>query len=338
MSQRPTPLSPRSNVWDDPRIVAPDEAAWAALSPAEREAAVEEIVAVLDGSLNAMSEGTPHFRNKSGAAADLDGHFRRAGRRVFLACELAVIYPGEPALVPDVSVVMDCDPDLDLGSWVVATRGRGIDVAIEVRNTGAKHKDLVENVRDYARVGIPEYFSFDCRSLILRGWRLGAPNARTYQPIVAQGGLLTSRVLGLEIAVVDRRLRFFAHQALVPSALELVNRLQAMTDESQQAALESQRAALESERAALESHQAALESERAALESERIAQEADARTAKLRASVAGSIVRVCERQGVALDGAQRAMIAAEEDVDRLGRWLDRCLGAATATEIFADPT
>ena len=324
MSQRPTPLSPRSNVWDDPRIVAPDEAAWAALSPAEREAAVEEIVAVLDGSLNAMSEGTPHFRNKSGAAADLDGHFRRAGRRVFLACELAVIYPGEPALVPDVSVVMDCDPDLDLGSWVVATRGRGIDVAIEVRNTGAKHKDLVENVRDYARVGIPEYFSFDCRSLILRGWRLGAPNARTYQPIVAQGGLLTSRVLGLEIAVVDRRLRFFAHQALVPSALELVNRLQAMTDESQQAALESQRAALESERAALES--------------ERIAQEADARTAKLRASVAGSIVRVCERQGVALDGAQRAMIAAEEDVDRLGRWLDRCLGAATATEIFADPT
>ena len=154
MSQRPTPLSPRSNVWDDPRIVAPDEAAWAALSPAEREAAVEEIVAVLDGSLHAMSEGTPHFRNKSGAAADLDGHFRRAGRRVFLACELALIYPGEPALVPDVSVVMDCDPDLDLGSWVVATRGRGIDVAIEVRNTGAKHKDLVENVRDYARVGM----------------------------------------------------------------------------------------------------------------------------------------------------------------------------------------
>ena len=134
MSQRPTPLSPRSDVWDDPRIVAPDEAAWAALSPAEREAAVEEIVAVLDGSLHAMSEGTPHFRNKSGAAADLDGHFRRAGRRVFLACELALIYPGEPALVPDVSVVMDCDPDLDLGSWVVATRGRGIDVAIEVRN------------------------------------------------------------------------------------------------------------------------------------------------------------------------------------------------------------
>lgn len=316
MSQHPTIPSPRSRVWDDPRIVAPDQDTWAKMSPAEREAAVEEIVAVLDGSLNAMSEGTPHFRNKSGAAADLDGHFRRAGRQVFLACELAVIYPGEPALVPDVLAVMDCDPDLELGSWVVARQGRGIDVAIEVRNTGAKHKDLVENVRDYARVGIPEYFSFDCRSLILRGWRLGAPNARTYQPIVAQGGLMTSGVLGLELAVVDRRLRFFANQALVPSATELVSRLQAMTDESQRAALESERAALGSERAALE---------------------AAAQTARLRGAVAASIVRLCDRQGVALDAAQRAMIAAEEDVERLARWLDRCLGASTAAEIFADP-
>jgi len=322
MSQQPTNPPTKGRVWDDPRIVAPDEAAWAEMSPAEREAAVEEIVAVLDESLNAMSEGTPHFRNKSGAAADLDGHFRRAGRKVFLACELAVIYPGEPALVPDVLAVLDCDPDLDLGSWVVATQRRGIDLAIEIRNTGAKHKDLVENVRDYAQVGIPEYFSFDCRSATLRGWRLGAPDARTYQPMVPQGGLLTSRVLGLELAVVDRRLRFFANQALVPSASELVSRLQAMTDESQRAALESQLAALESERMVLESRRAA--------------SEAEARAAKLRASVAASIVRLCDRQGVALDDAQRAMIAAERDADRLTRWFDRCLDASTAAEIFVD--
>jgi Uma2 family endonuclease len=315
MSQHPTIPSPRSRVWDDPRIVAPDEAAWARMSPAEREAAVEQIVAVLDETLNAMSEGTPHFRNKSGAAADLDGHFRRAGHPVFLACELAVIYPGEPALVPDVLAVLDCDPDLDLGSWVVATQRRGIDLAIEIRNTGAKHKDLVENVRDYARVGIPEYFSYDCRSATLRGWRLGSPDARTYQPMVPQGGLLTSRVLGLELAVVDRRLRFFANQALVPSASELVSRLQAMTDESQRAALESERAALESERAALES---------------------EARAARLRAAVSSSIVRLCDRQGIALDASQRAMIDAERDVDRLTRWFDRCLDASTAADVFVD--
>jgi len=315
MSEQPTNPPATLRVWDDPRIVAPDETTWARLSPDERESAVESIVAVLDETLNAMSEGTPHFRNKSGAAADLDGHFRRAGRRVFFACELAVLYPGEPALVPDVLAVLDCDPDLDLGSWVVATQRRGIDLAIEVRNTGAKHKDLVENVRDYARVGIPEYFSFDCRSATLRGWRLGAPDARTYQPIVAQGGFLLSRVLGLELGVVDRRLRFFANQALVPSANELVSRLQAMTDESQRAALESERAALESERAALA---------------------AEARATKLRSTVAASIVRVCERQGIALDAEQRAMLAGEHDVDRLARWFDRCLDAATAAEIFAD--
>ncbi|MBK6535286.1 MAG: Uma2 family endonuclease [Deltaproteobacteria bacterium] len=322
MSQQPTNPPTKGRVWDDPRIVAPDEAAWAEMSPAEREAAVEEIVAVLDESLNAMSEGTPHFRNKSGAAADLDGHFRRAGRKVFLACELAVIYPGEPALVPDVLAVLDCDPDLDLGSWVVATQRRGIDVAIEVRNTGAKHKDLVENVRDYARVGIPEYFSFDCRSATLRGWRLGAPDARTYLSLSVLGSLPSVGAVCSSSRSSCADSRASLNQALVPSASELVSRLQAMTDESQRAALESQLAALESERTALESRRAA--------------SEAEARAAKLRATVAASIVRLCDRQGVALDDAQRAMIAAERDADRLTRWFDRCLDASTAAEIFVD--
>ena len=211
--------------------------------------------------------------------------------------------------MPDVVAVMDCDPDLELGSWVVAAQRRGIDLVIEVRNTGARRKDLVENVRDHARLGVPEYFSFDCRSATLRGWRLGAPDARTYQPIVAQGGLLTSRVLGIELAVVDRGLRFFANQALVPSASEPVSRLEAMTDESQ----------------------------RAALESERAAQAADARATKLRGTVAGSIVRLCERQGIALDAGQRARLAVEQDVDRLARCFDRSLDAATAAETFGEP-
>ena len=92
----------------------------------------------------------------------------------------------------------------------------------------------------------------------------------------------------------------------------------------------------ESQRAALESQLAALESERTALESRRAASEAEARAAKLRATVAASIVRLCDRQGVALDDAQRAMIAAERDADRLTRWFDRCLDASTAAEIFVD--
>ncbi|MEZ4407754.1 MAG: Uma2 family endonuclease [Polyangiales bacterium] len=203
--------------WDDPRLIFPDEETWAGLPPAERERVIERIVDVLEEYRAAMSEGVRHFRRKAGAGADLDAHFRRAGRGVFVACELAVFYPAEPVIVPDVLAVMDCDPDIEPESWVVQDQGRGIDVIVEVRNLGKKHKDIVDNVRDYARRRVPEYFSFHCRTGQLRGWRLTEPGARVYQPIVPQGGYLRSEVLGLELAVVDLRLRFYANQALVPT-------------------------------------------------------------------------------------------------------------------------
>ncbi len=247
-SQHPKPR----RVWDDPRIVFPDEETWARLSPAEREATVERIEAVLDEHREAMSEGLRHFKRKAGAAADLDAHFRRVGRAVLVGSEQAVLYPGEPVIVPDLYCVLDCDPDYEPERWVVQDEKRGVDIIIEVRNLGKKHKDVVENVRDYARVRIPEYFSFDCRRGVLRGWRLPEPTARTYQPIVPQKGTLRSQVLGLELAVVHLRLRFFEGQAMIPTETELVARLQAIADDRQDALDGAERARADAERARMD--------------------------------------------------------------------------------------
>jgi Putative restriction endonuclease len=156
-------------------------------------------------------------KRKMGIALDLDAHFRRTGRQVYIGSNLAVLYPGETVIVPDVLAVVDCDPDYEPERWVVLDEKRGIDLVIEVRNLGKKHKDLVENVRDYARVRIPEYFSYDCRSGALRGWRLADPKAQSYVPIVPQGGYLRSQVLGLDLAVVHNRLRFFSNESMIPS-------------------------------------------------------------------------------------------------------------------------
>lgn len=246
MSSKPSPVM---RAWDDPRVVFPDEETWARLSPVEREAVIDRIVDVLDEYREAMSEGTRHVRRKVGIAGDLDAHFRRAGRGVYIGMELAVFYPREPVIVPDVLAVMDCDPDIEPESWVVQDQGRGVDVVIEVRNLGRKHKDVVENVRDYARRRIPEYFSYDCRRSTLRGWRLSAPGAQSYVPIVPQGGYLPSAVLGLDLCVVDARLRFFTNGAMVPNARELAARLQAVVDQ-QRATVEEAEA--ERDRAALE--------------------------------------------------------------------------------------
>ncbi len=307
-------------VWDDPRIVFPDEETWSRLSLSEREAVVERIEAVLDEHREAMTEGVKHSKRKAGIAADLDAHFRRLGRGVLLANELGVFYPGEAVIVPDVVAVLDCDPDYEPESWIVQDEKRGVDLVIEVRNLGRKHKDVVENVRDYARVGIPEYFSFDCRRGVLRGWRL-AVGTRAYQPIVPQGGYLRSNVLGLDLAVVQLRLRFFVNQSLVPSEGELVARLQSLADERQGVVDEAERQRAEAER------------QRA--EAERQRADVIDRLARVQVVLARNLLEGCRLRGLALTDEQAARVATETDVDRLTAWSERLFSAASADELLA---
>jgi hypothetical protein len=68
------------------------------MSPAERDGEEERILDALDEYREAMAEGTLHSRPKINAYKDLSDHLGRAGRRVFLATELFVLYPGEPAM------------------------------------------------------------------------------------------------------------------------------------------------------------------------------------------------------------------------------------------------
>ncbi len=303
----PSQLSTPLRVWDDPRIRVPDAETWSRLTPREREAAIERIKAVFDEYREAMAEGVRHSKRKTGIAADLDAHFRRAGRAVLLANELAVLYPGEPVIVPDVLAVLDCDPDYEPDSWSVQDEKRGIDLVIEVRNLGRKHKDLVENVRDYARLKIPEYFSFDCRRGLLRGWRLAQSETRSYQPIVPQGGYLRSEVLGLEMTVVGMRLRFFSNQSMIPTEAELVARLQSLADERLGALDESER------------------------------QRTDAldRLSRVQILLARTILDACRFRGIPLTDDQRARIAVESDADILTRWAERAFSAASGDELLA---
>ena len=323
-SQRPG----GKRVWDDPRIVVPDEATWTRMTPSEREAAAEAIEAVLDEYREAMSEGVRHSKRKAGVAADLDAHFRRLGRGVLLANELAVLYPGEPVIVPDVLAVVDCDPDYEPERWVVLDERRGVDVVIEVRNLGKKHKDLVENVLDYARVRIPEYFSYDCRSGALRGWRLGAPGSQSYVPIVPQGGYLRSQVLMLDLAVVRNRLRFFSNQSMVPTESELVTRLQSLVDERQ---VERDEAARQRDEAARQRDDATRQRDDATRQRD----DALDRLGLAQATLSKAILETCRLRGVSLDDAQRARVATEDDIARLSAWAARAFEATSGADLFA---
>jgi hypothetical protein len=144
----------------------------------------------------------------------------------------------------------------DRTSWVVTEEGKGLDLVIEIHYAGDKAKDYKANVERYARLGIHEYFIFDRLRLSLHGYRLSpaeegqASKRRAYRPILPQGGLFASQVLGLDLTIEGSKLRFFYGMAPVPEAEELVAKLQTMVDGLHARAEEAeQRAAIETERA-----------------------------------------------------------------------------------------
>jgi Uma2 family endonuclease len=236
----------------DPR--APSEEHWARMSPEERARVVAALPAQVPEELQ-PPEGDFHRKAKVKTTDTLDEFFQRIGRKIYVSSELAVFYPDEPHFSPDVFAVLDVE-HRDRTKWVVTEEGKGLDLVIEVHYAGDKAKDYKANVERYARLGIHEYFIFDRLHLNLHGYRLSPPEEgqaskrRAYRPILPQGGLFASQVLGLDLTIEGSRLRFFYGMAPVPEAEELVAKLQIMVDGLHARAEEAeQRAAAEAERA-----------------------------------------------------------------------------------------
>jgi Uma2 family endonuclease len=259
---------------DDPR--APPQAVWDAMSPEARR----RVVASLPSEVlrAAPPEGDPHSRPKAQAREALEEFFRRRGRSVYLASELPVYYPEERMFAPDLIAVLDVSTH-ERGAWVVSDEKRGIDFALEIHVSGDRRKDLEENVVRLARLGVPEYFVYEpLRSRIL-GYRLPSAEARTFDPIVPQGGRWASRVLELDLGLDEGRLRFFSGSAPLPFARELIERLSSMVDVAvARAEQEAKRAEQEAKRAEQEAKRAEQEAKRAEQEARR----AERLAAKLR--------------------------------------------------------
>ena len=77
------------------------------------------------------------------------------------------------------------------------------------------------------------------------------------EAIVPQGGRWPSRVLGLDLALEGRRVRFFHGSAALPEASELIQRLEGMMDGLTSGKETAERAREESERAREEAEQRA---------------------------------------------------------------------------------
>lgn len=243
---------------DDPR--APPQELWERLTPEERARIVASLPSEFAPSESAPPEGDPHFEAKVRTREVLGGFFSRIGRKVYLACELPIYYPGEPMFAPDVIAVMDVETHSRM-SWVVSAEGKGVDFALEIHVAGDRRKDLEKNVERYARLGIREYFLFDRGRLRLMGWRLDEGRGG-YQPILPQHGFYPSGVLGLELQLEGERLRFFHGRAPLPEADELIATLERMVEGVEQRRTELEQQLAEETRLRAEEAQRREEAER----------------------------------------------------------------------------
>ncbi len=284
----PQPVFPR----------APSSAAWATMTPAQREATV----AALPNSVTELelspSEGDRHSSTKNDAKDALEGFFRRRGKGLYVGCEITVYYPDQPRFCPDVFVAFDVDGH-PREKWVVDFEGKGLDWVMEVHVGGDRKKDYVRHPEFYASLGIPEYFVVDRARDRIYGWRLSGPNARKYKPILAQGGLYTSEVLGLELALEHGQIRFYIAGAALPLTRELLVRLTgAMADmdarleeevrlRQEETRLREEETRLREEEARLREEEVRLREEEARLREEeaRMRQAAEAKVAELLAEL-----------------------------------------------------
>jgi hypothetical protein len=149
------------------------------------EEARKRVVASLPGEVTdaemSPPEGDRHFQAKVRALETLRSYFVRQRRRVYLAAELPVYYPGARRFAPDLLAVLDVDPH-ERDKWVVSAEGKGLDFVLEVHVGGDRKKDAEENVTRYARLGIPEYFNakaalVDGRCLLVGSFNLDTPIA-----------------------------------------------------------------------------------------------------------------------------------------------------------------
>jgi Uma2 family endonuclease len=277
-------------------LAVPTEDAWRTMSPEERLDVQVRILDVLSDPVSLMSEGRPHKRAKSRAIDALHQYFRTTGRVIYLAEEMAVLYPGRDAFSPDILAFLDVpQPDDDQRmSWVVVDEGKGLDLVIEVLHRGDRNKDLVQNVERYAQLSIPEYFVYDRGRQQIHGYRLPGPGTTRYQRIVPQLGRYRSTVLGLDLMILGDELRFFAGMSELPGADELIDRLQGMMT-----SLETK------------------------------AHEAEARALR------EAILALLQARAMPLPEEARADLESCTDTATLRRWLLRAAKAASSDDVFA---
>jgi Uma2 family endonuclease len=140
------------------------------------------------------------------AAAALRNHFRER-TDVLVAMELAVYYrrgDSQRWLQPDVLVVFGVSPE-NRSSFRIWEEGKAPDWVLEVASPATADNDAEHKAREYARIGVREYWRLDPDGTLmgsaLAGYEAGGGPYALVQPVASNGRerRYLSPVLGLEL-------------------------------------------------------------------------------------------------------------------------------------------
>ena len=208
------------------------------------------------------------------AATALDFHFQER-EEVLVAMELVVYFqPGqaEAKLQPDVQVVFGAGR-ANRSSFKVWEEGKAPDFVLEVASPSTADKDARLKARQYARIGVREYWRLDPEGSLmsspLQGYALSGGRYGRLEPVASTGErlYLQSQVLGLEL----RSRRQAGATVLVfrdPATGEEFDGALAAADQRRRAA--ESRASAEAKRASAEAKRASAEAKRASAAEERV--------------------------------------------------------------------
>jgi Uma2 family endonuclease len=305
------PLSPERD--DGPR--APTQAEWDAMSPAERVRAAAALPTYIPNEELGAMDGLKHQRARNGFEGALRAHGESTGRVMFVAGQLAVYFPGERRIQPDVFVVTGVAQS-DRDSWVVSMEERAPEFVLEVLAQGHREKDLKNNVTRYARLGIREYFLADLRHHRLYGWRLGDPAIRLYTALVPQLGRIRSEVLGLDVKLEGDRVRLYLGSSPLLEPEEIAERVRDDLNDMQMLKQEADERAADAESRAIgaETRAAAEAKARAEAEAAKQAAEAAKQAAEAAKQAAESRANAAEAELAQL----RALLAGTKPGDTSG--------------------
>ena len=141
------------------------------------------------------------------AATALDYYFRERADTL-VAMELVVYYQrgnNKLRLQPDVQVVFGVEHCGSRGSFRIWEEGKAPDFVLEVASPSTAENDAEHKAREYARIGVREYWRLDPAGTLmetsLEGYVASAGQYEQVRPaeVTGRGGALRSRVLGLDL-------------------------------------------------------------------------------------------------------------------------------------------